>query len=314
MGGWENGRRLSFSRSARDGKPSRRRRLCRVAVVVAGATGGYVEGVAGNRAGGRVATDFRIGEEGFVSLAVNGGDGDVEGVARVEAEGRRGDVAVVGENSLAVEVFVDGARGDDEVIDVAVLRSFEPELHAGDGVAAGVEIRRRKRCASEAGGHRGHHLRDSRGVERGEVLHLVVGRVLVSGDQGRVLTGGGNLRRWRTGEGASATVVDRRRRALVSLHEANRGIRIADEGTVIAAAAGYPILNFAFCAKLGWGFSRLKVVVPFTTWAVPTARAPSAATPRPARSDTALTDRSAASGRTEPFQDPLPQSVPHPWR
>ena len=93
-----------------------------------------------------------------MSLAVNGGDGDVEGVARVEAEGRRGDVAVVGENnSLAVEVFVDGARGDDEVIDVAVLRSFEPELHAADGVAAGVEIRRCKRCASEAGGHRGHH-------------------------------------------------------------------------------------------------------------------------------------------------------------
>ena len=47
---------------------------------------GHVEGIAGNRAVGRIAADFGIGEQGFVSPSVHGGDRDVEGVARIEAE------------------------------------------------------------------------------------------------------------------------------------------------------------------------------------------------------------------------------------
>src|SRR5579864_5217268 len=48
--------------------------------------GGHVEGVAGNRAAARVAADFGIGEEGFVSVGIDRGDGNIKAVAGPETE------------------------------------------------------------------------------------------------------------------------------------------------------------------------------------------------------------------------------------
>src|ERR1700758_1341632 len=118
-----------------------------------GQRGGHVKGVAGNRATGRVAADFRIGEEGFGSVTIDRGDRDVEAVARIEAEGLGGDGLSAGmrdHDALTVKVFVDGAGGDNEVIDEAVFGSFESQLNACDGVAAGIEFGWSERRAGKA--------------------------------------------------------------------------------------------------------------------------------------------------------------------
>jgi len=129
-----------------------------------GQGGSYVERVIGNEAAVRIAADFGIGEEGFVSLAIDRGDRDIEAVAGIEAQGSGGDAAaVVGDgDSLAIEVFVDRACGYDEVINTAI-RSFEVEVHASHRIATSVEFGWGEWGARQAGGHGGHHLRDARG-------------------------------------------------------------------------------------------------------------------------------------------------------
>ena len=146
-----------------------------------GQRGSYVEGVSGDGTSIRVAVDFRVGEQGFVALLVNCGNGDIEAVTRVEAQCIRTErsLALVGQPyPLSVEVLVDGTGGDHEVIDTVVV-GIETDAHSLNAVPGGVEVLRRVGSARQARGDRSHHLGNRGRVVRGDVRHLVVRRVLV---------------------------------------------------------------------------------------------------------------------------------------
>src|SRR5258708_7950657 len=109
-------------------------------------------------------------------------------------------------NALAIEVLVYGAGRYHEVVDAAVLDLIEFDLDALQRVATGVEAPWRHGRACQTPGDGSHYLRNAGGVGRSNELYLIVGRMLMRGDEGRVFAKGGNVGGRRTGQRSAATV------------------------------------------------------------------------------------------------------------
>jgi len=138
-----------------------------------------------------------------VSLLVDRSDGYEEAIARTKAKSRWRDqrmpFATRNRNTLAVEVLVHGASRDNKVVDAAILDLIEFDLDALQRVARGVETPWRYGCSRQTPRDRSHHLRNAGGVGGSNELDLIVGRMLVRGDEARVFAKGGNVGGRRTG-------------------------------------------------------------------------------------------------------------------
>src|SRR5216683_7812439 len=167
-----------------------------------------------------------------MSLLVDRGDGDEEAIARIEpkSSGRDHRMSIAGRNrnALAIEVLVHGAGRDNNVVDVAILDLIEFDLDSLQRVARDVEAPWRYGCARQTPSDGSHYLRNAGGVGGSNELDLVVGRMLVRGDEAHVFAKGRNVGGRRTGQRSAATVVDGRGRTLKGFHEADGGVSIVE--------------------------------------------------------------------------------------
>ena len=130
-----------------------------------------------DRAGAGVTSHFRPCEQRLVTRTIDCADGDEEAVSWIEAERLSRDPLIIAfgnDDTLAVEVLVDRPGGYHEVVDIPILRTVERESYALYRIACGSEVLGCVGGPSQAGGHRGHDLRNGRSIAGRDELDQVI--------------------------------------------------------------------------------------------------------------------------------------------